>query len=122
MAIVTETIRVVTTGANAGTQNYSVQVNTATGAGVNPLSVPIIGTAAGTSTVTAFMDSHSLTSNPAEIAWQATNGPVALTGPFNIITHSNNSNTRGWFAFSNAASDQGRTAFPYTTTGVNSLV
>src|SRR5271157_2439894 len=122
MAIVTETIRVVTTGANAGTQNYSVQVNTATGAGVNPLSVPIIGTAAGTSTVTAFMDSHSLTSNPAQIAWQAINGAVALTGPFNITTHSNNSNTRGWFAFSNAASDQGRTAFPYTTTGVNSLV
>src|SRR5271170_5041554 len=94
MALVTETIRVVTTGANAGTQNYSVQVNTATGAGVNPLSVPIIGTAAGTSTITAFMDSHSLTSNNAEITWQATNGPIAVT-PYTVTAYSNTGLVRG---------------------------
>ena len=121
MAIVTETIRVVTTGANAGTQTYSVQVNTTTGAGVNPLSVPIIGTAAGSSTVTAFMDSHSLTSNPAAIVWQPTNGQIAVT-PVTIKTYSNNNKTRGWpGSLQTTASDEGRTSFPYTTTS-NSLV
>src|SRR5271168_4873062 len=123
MALVTETIRVVTTGANSGTQNYSVQVNTATGAGVNPLSVPIIGTAAGSSTVTAFMESHSLTSNAAQIVWQPTNGQIAIQTPFTISTYSNNSQTRGWpGSLQTASSDEGRTAFPYSTPGVNSLI
>jgi hypothetical protein len=97
MAIVTETITITTTGANAGTQNYSVQVNTATGAGVNPLSVPIIGTAAGTSTVTATMPSHAgvPASNQAEITWQATNGLIAVT-PYTITAYSNTGLVRGW--------------------------
>ena len=98
MALVQETIRVVTTGANAGTRNFPVTVNTVTGAGTLPLSIPVIGTDAGTSTVQAFMDTHSLSSNQAEIAWQPTAGPstVAIQTPFTIFTYSNNGKTRGW--------------------------
>src|SRR5271157_6607830 len=113
MAIVTETIRVVTTGANAGTQNLTIQVNTATGAGVNPLSIPIIGTAAGSSAVTAYLDSHSLTSNVADIVWQATNGQIAVT-PYTVTAYSGPTNLRGWpGAFGSVLG---------TTAGVNSLV
>src|SRR5271157_3202868 len=113
MAIVTETIRVVTTGANAGTQNLTIQVNTATGAGVNPLSIPIIGTAAGSSAVTAYLDSHSLTSNVADIVWQATNGQIAVA-PYTVTAYNSSpTNTRGWPGFGSLLG---------TTAGVNSLV
>lgn len=120
MALVTETIRVVTTGANPQTQNFSVQVDTNTGAGVNPLSIPLLGTNSGSDSVTAFLDSHSLVSNQASIVWQAKNGAIAVT-PVTITTYSNNSLIRGYPGLSTASSDQGRTAFPYTTVA-NSLV
>ena len=85
MAIVTEAIVVTVAAgsANPHTYNYSVQVNTDTGAGVNPLSVPLVGTNAGTDTIVATMPSHSLTSNNAEITWQATNGQIAVT-PYTV--------------------------------------
>lgn len=121
MALVTETIRVVTTGANPKTQNFSVQVDTATGAGVNPLSIPLLGTNSGSDSVTAFLDSHALTSNVANVAWQAINGAIA-TGPVTVVTYSNNALTRGYPGLSTASSDQGRNAFPYNTPGINSLV
>lgn len=120
MALVTETIRVVTTGVNPQTQNFSVQVNTATGAGVSPLSVPLVGINSGSDSVTAFLDSHSLTSNQASVVWQAKNGAIATT-PVTIKTYSNNGFTKGYAGLQTSASDQGRTAFPYTTVA-NSLV
>src|SRR5580658_3351790 len=115
MAIVTETITITTTGANAGTQNYSVQVNTTTGAGVNPLSVPIIGSAAGTSTVTATMPSHAgvPASNQAEITWQATNGQIAIT-PYTVTAYSNTGLVRGWPTLNGSVLG--------VTAGANSLV
>ena len=113
MAIVTEAIVVTVTGANPHTYNYSVQVNTDTGAGVNPLSVPLVGTAAGTDTVVATMPSHSLTSNNAEITWQATNGQIAVT-PYTVTAYSNTGLVRGWPTLGGSVLG--------TTAGVNSLV
>ena len=83
MATVSENIIVTVTGANPQTFNTSVLMNTATGTTVSglPLSIPLTGINSGLDTVVATMPSHSLTSNPAEISWQPTNGPIALAGP-----------------------------------------
>jgi hypothetical protein len=125
MALVTETIHVVNAGpANPSTKDYSIVVDTTTGAGTAPLSIPILGTNAGNDSITATMTSHAgvPVSNTANISWQATNGPIAVT-PFTIDTYSNNSMTRGWpGSLQTASSDQGRTAFPYHTPNCNSLV
>jgi hypothetical protein len=122
MAIVTETIRVVVSGANAQTLNFNVQVNTSTGAGLAPLTIPLTGVNAGVDSVTAYMDSHSLTSNAATIAWQATNGPIAVA-PITIDAYASNK-VRGWpGSLITGADDFGRT-FPYLNAapGANSLV
>jgi len=123
MAIVTETIRVVVTGANPHTLTFSVPVDTSTGAGVSPLTIPLTGTNSGTDTVTAYMDSHSLTSNQSTLVWQATNGPIAV-GPITMDAYANPSQTRGWpGGFYTGASSFGRT-FPYLNAapGANSLI
>lgn len=122
MAIVTETIRVVVSGANPQTKTFSMNVDTATGAGTGPLTIPLTGVNAGTDTVTAFMDSHSLTSNQATLAWQATNGPIA-NGPITIDTYFSNG-TRGWpGALLTGAGSFGNT-YPHLNAapGANSLV
>ena len=74
MATAVETIRVVVTGANPSTRTFQVPVDVNTGAGA-PLSIPLIGTNAGTDTITCYMDSHSLASNPAQVNWF---GPTTL--------------------------------------------
>jgi hypothetical protein len=122
MAIVTETIRVVVSGANPQTKTFSVNVDTATGAGTGPLTIPLTGVNAGTDTVTAFMDSHSLTSNQSTLAWQAVNGPIA-NGPITIDTYFSNG-TRGWpGALLTGAGSFGNT-YPHLNAapGANSLV
>ena len=94
MAIVTETIRVVVSGANPQTKTFSMNVDTTTGAGTGPLTIPLTGVNAGTDTVQAFMDSHSLSSNQATLVWQATNTAIA-NGTITIDTYFSNG-TRGW--------------------------
>src|SRR5271157_655 len=123
MAIVTETIRVVVAGANPQTKTFSVPVDTSTGAGVNPLTIPLTGVNAGTDTITAFMDSHALSSNAATLQWQATNSPIAV-GPVTIDVFANQSRTMGWpGGFFTGAGSFGRT-FPYLNAapGANSLI
>src|SRR5271163_523581 len=123
MAIVTETIRVVVTGANPQTLTFSVPVDTSTGAGVNPLSIPLPGTNAGTDTITAFMDSHSLTSNASTVVWQPTNSPIAV-GPVTIDVWNNNAQVKGWTgSFLSGAGSFSRT-FPFLNNapGANSLI
>src|SRR5271156_1265676 len=122
MAIVTETIRVVVTGANPQTLTFSIPVDTSTGAGVNPLSIPLPGTNAGTDTITAFMDSHSLTSNASTVVWQPTNSPIAV-GAITMDAYASNG-TRGWpGSFISGAGGFGRT-FPFLNAapGANSLI
>src|SRR5271157_2354978 len=94
MAIVTETIRVVVAGANPQTKTFTVPVDTSTGAGVNPLTIPLNGVNAGTDTVQAFMDSHSLSSNQSTLVWQTTNSPIAV-GSITMDTWASNGNV-GW--------------------------
>src|SRR5271157_634738 len=65
-----ELIRVVTTGANPSTATLSVYVDPVTGTAA-PLSIPINGTNAGTDTITAYMDSHSLSSQVATVVWHS---------------------------------------------------
>lgn len=125
MAIVTETIRVVVAAGSANAQTFTktVNVDTTTGNGTGPLSIPLTGVNAGTDTVQCFMDSHSLSSNQATIHWQATNGPIAVNVT-QTDTYANNSKTRGWpGGFFSGSSDFGRT-FPYMNAapGANSLV
>lgn len=122
MAIVTETIRVVVSGANPQNLTFSVPVDTSTGAGVNPLSIPLTGVNAGTDTITAFMDSHSLTSNASTLVWQPTNSPIAV-GPVTMDAWASNS-VKGWpGSFISGASSFGRT-FPFLNAapGANSLI
>src|SRR5271168_4462651 len=123
MAIVTETITVTVAGANPQTLTFSVPVDTSTGAGVNPLTIPLPGTNAGTDTITAVMASHSLTSNAATVVWQPTNSPIAV-GPVTIDVWNNNSQVKGWTgSFLSGAGSFGRT-FPFLNNapGANSLI
>src|SRR5271167_4352059 len=123
MAIVTETIRVVVAGANPQTKTFTVPVDTTTGAGVNPLSIPLTGVNAGTDTITAFMDSHSLTSNASTLVWQPTNSPIAV-GPVTYDVWNNNGQVKGWTgSFLSGAGSFGRT-FPFLNNapGANSLI
>src|SRR5208282_6704274 len=102
MAQVSETIRVVVSGVNPQTKNYSILVNTTNGAGVsNPLAISYAGTNAGTDSITAYMDSHSLTSNVAEIAWQAVNQQIAIS-PVTMNVYANSSQTPGYVGFGGA--------------------
>jgi hypothetical protein len=99
MAQVSETIRVVVTGANPSTKTFNVLVDTVTGAGVsNPLSISEVGVNAGSDVVQAFMDSHSLSSNVADVNWQATNGLIAL-GPVTATSYGNAGQVPGWAGF-----------------------
>lgn len=82
MGTIIETINVTVTGANPHTYVFQVPVDIVTGAG-SPLSIPLVGTIAGTDTVTASMPSHAYVSNNAEIAWQGINGDIAV-GPVTI--------------------------------------
>lgn len=104
MAIVSETVVVTVTGANPTTKTYSVLVNTVTGDAVsNPLSVSLVGTNSGTDMVVATMPSHVgvAPSNTADIAWQPTNGLLAV-GPITITPYANSAMTRGWPTFGSA--------------------
>src|SRR5271166_408010 len=104
MAQVSETIRVVVSGVNPQTKNYSILVDTTTGHGVgagNPLAISYTGVAAGTDSITAYMDAHSLTSNVAEIAWQAVNLSIALS-PVTMNVYANSSQTPGYVGFGGA--------------------
>src|SRR5271163_4315679 len=112
MAIVTETIRVVVTGANPQTLTFSIPVDTSTGAGVNPLSIPLPGTNAGTDTITAFMDSHSLTSNASTVVWQPTNSPIAVGG-ITMDAWNNSAQTKGWPGSLQSGAGSFARTFPY---------
>src|SRR5208282_2314192 len=102
MAQVSETIRVVVSGVNPQTKNYSILVDTTTGAMVSPpLAISYTGVAAGTDSITAYMDSHSLASNVAEIAWQATNLSIAVS-PITVNVYANGSQTAGYVGFGGA--------------------
>lgn len=118
MAIVSETIVVTVTGVNPQTKTYSVLVDTVTGNGQsNPLSIPIVGVNGGnTDQIVATMPSHVgvAPSNTADIAWQATNGPIAVQNPFTVKAYNSSpTNTRGWPGFGSLLG---------TTNGVNTLV
>ena len=122
MAIVTETIRVVVSGANPQTKTFSMNVDTSTGAGTGPLTIPLTGVNAGTDTVTAFMDSHSLTSNQSTLVWQAVNGPIA-NGTITIDSYASNG-IKGWpGSLISGAGSFGNT-YPHLNAapGANSLV
>ena len=86
MPTVTEQIKVTVTGANPNTYTYSLPVDVTTGSG-GPLSITLTGVNPGLDTITASMASHGYTSNPVEVAWQQTNGTVAV-GPISITTYS----------------------------------
>src|SRR5208283_376757 len=102
MATVSETIRVVVSGVNGQTKDYSILVDTTTGAMVSPpLTISYTGVAAGTDQITAYMDSHSLQSNIAEIAWQATNLSIAIS-PVTVNVYANSSQTAGYIGFGGA--------------------
>lgn len=122
MAIVTESIRVVVAGANPQTKTFNINVDTTTGAGTGPLTIPLTGVNAGTDTVTAFLDSHSLTSNAATLVWQGTNGPIAVGG-ITVDTWNAVHGNHGFPGFLSGAGSFGRT-FPYLNSapGANSLV
>src|SRR5580658_5123609 len=100
MATVSETIVVTVSGVNGPlTKDYSILVNTTTGAMVSPpLTISYTGTAAGTDQIVATMPSHSLTSNTAEIAWQATNLSIAIS-PVTMNVYPNSSQTAGYVGF-----------------------
>lgn len=72
----TENIRVVVQGPNA--QTFSVQANIPTG-GSTSVSVPLTGVNLGTDIVQAFFDLQNLASNQAQVVWQNTNGPIAIS-------------------------------------------
>ncbi len=118
MAIVSETVVITVTGVNPQTKTYSVLVDTVTGNGQsNPLSIPIVGVNGGnTDQIVATMPSHAgvAPSNTADIAWQATNGNVAVQNPFTVRAYTCPTNLRGWpGSFGTLLG---------TTNGVNSLV
>ncbi len=69
-----ETINYEIKGANAKTGSIQINVNNGSGTGT----VVVNGVNSGVDSVTATMASHSLTSNEAQIGWQATNGQIAL--------------------------------------------
>src|SRR5208283_2890140 len=98
MSTAAETITVTVTGANPATYTYPVSVDIQTGAAPN-LSIVLPGTHAGTDTVTATMTSHSpaYASNTADIAWQQTNGTIAV-GPTTVTVY-NNSSGPGYTGF-----------------------
>jgi hypothetical protein len=99
MATVSETIVVTVSGVNPQTKNYSILVNTASGAMVSPpLAISYTGTNAGIDNIVATMPSHSLTSNTAEIAWQAVNGTIAIS-PVTATVYANSSQTPGFIGF-----------------------
>jgi hypothetical protein len=71
------TIRYVVGGANPKTSSVQVNLDDS-GNGTSYLTLS--GANSGVDTVQAYIDAKNLTSNPASVGWQATNGPIALTG------------------------------------------
>ena len=124
MAIVTETIQVTVTGANPQTFTKTVQVDTATGAGTGPVTIPLTGVNAGTDTIQCTMPSHAgvPASNQSTLVWQATNSPIA-NGPITIDVYFSNG-TRGWPGSLISGAGSFGNVYPHLNAapGANSLV
>ena len=117
MAQVAEQIVVTVSGANGPkTLNYNVLVDTVTGAAVsNPLTITYTGANAGSDNIVATMASHSLTSNQADVVWQATNGNIA-TGPITVKYYARTDTAGGY------APPATWPASPGLTTTINSII
>src|SRR5271156_6746929 len=88
MANITQFENVTFTVAGANPQSRTVQVafsvNPTTGVGTATANFAYTGTNGGTDTVTASLPAFSYTSNPATVAWQPTNGIIAVSNPITV--------------------------------------
>jgi hypothetical protein len=100
MSTASEQIVVTVTGPNsADTHTFVVSVDIQNGT-ASPLSIPILGTNAGTDQIVATMPSHGYTSNQADITWQAVNNLSQISnGPVTVTPYQNLGMVRGWPGF-----------------------